>query len=202
MFEKVELLSVSEGSRGLLEALGIGKEVDWEEFVGIAERFPELIVKEIWVYFTEVLPPECDRGDGRIYNYEWYPKYGGGTEKIEVKRDKIRIFYKSGIKVTKVMKILKEWEAILRELKRRRINYPQYEKEKEKEKMEKEFEGMKKEIEKMREEMKKTNEILQKIGDINQKGGPGSRRKVKDLLAHVGIIPCPYCGKYVCECDY
>jgi len=50
-------------------------------------------------------------------------------------------------------------------------------------------------------QVEKLKEIMREVGEINEQGGPGSRKKVRELLASVAIVPCEECGHYLCKCD-
>jgi hypothetical protein len=43
--------------------------------------------------------------------------------------------------------------------------------------------------------------LIKMVYDLNEKGGPGSRKKVRELLASRGIEPCSECGYAICNCE-
>lgn len=50
------------------------------------------------------------------------------------------------------------------------------------------------------EQVERLMATLKMIYDINKEGGPGSRRKVRNMILDMGISPCTDCENAVCSC--
>lgn len=51
------------------------------------------------------------------------------------------------------------------------------------------------------QEISKYRDLLYRSYDENEVGGPGSRKRVRQLLLETGIRVCDSCGKACCNCD-